>query len=289
MPTATTATPRSSPRRWRAASTATPTARRTRARGGWPGRCRPSAPRRPTGSGPRLERLPALRALLRDLGHRRDHQHDQPAALCRADRLHLEPRREPGALFRRDVHSARREARAAAEHRAALRPAHRPRAHAEGVEVPLLRRAAGREERRLPVALVRRAHRRRALLYLGDDGEPERRALPAPQHRHPCLRRCAARRARPVCARLRHAGGADVPRQCLEPALRVHAGRDEDGVSRAAPRRQERLRPDGSRARHDVGRGADGLAHAAATSRREQIALQQPQAHRDRRLGLPRR
>ena len=90
--------------------------------------------------------------LLRDLGHWRDHQYDQPAALCRADRLHLEPRREPGALFRRDVHAARREARAAARHRAALRSAHRSRAHAEGVEVPLLRRAAGTAERRLPVA-----------------------------------------------------------------------------------------------------------------------------------------
>ena len=98
--------------------------------------------------------------------------YDQPAALCRADRLHLEPRREPGALFRRDVHAARREARAAARHRAALRSAHRSRAHAEGVEVPLLRRAAGTAERRLPVASF--DERTAALCYTsGTTGNPK--------------------------------------------------------------------------------------------------------------------
>ena len=154
------------------------------------------------GRDPRLERLPALRALLRDLGHWRDHQYDQPALLpSRSSTSRTMPRTRRSFSTRRCclVEKLAPQLDTVRHYVLLTDRAHMPKGW------KFLRRAAGTAERRLPVALVRRAHRRRALLYLGDDGEPERRALPAPQHRHPCLRRCAARCARPVCARLRHA------------------------------------------------------------------------------------
>ena len=98
------------------------------------------------------------------------------------------------------------------------------------------RRSAGR----VRLAGVRRDHGVRSLLHLGHDRPAQGRALPPPLDR--------AARARPSslpdvmglsCARDRAAGGADVPRQRLGPALRLPAGRRAHGDARAAAGRRQ--------------------------------------------------
>jgi 6-pyruvoyltetrahydropterin/6-carboxytetrahydropterin synthase len=59
----------------------------------------------------------------------------------------------------------------------------------------------------------------RAVLHLGHHRQPQGCALQPPLDGAARLRRRAARRAEPVGARLHPAGGADVPRQRLGPAL----------------------------------------------------------------------
>ena len=106
-----------------------------------------------------LERLPPPGAFLRRLGHGRGAAHGEPAALHRADRLHHQPRRGPGAL--RGPHLRR----AGGAHR---EPAHLGRAgrgddrrgaHAGDVAPQrlLLRDPARGRERGLRMAALRRA------------------------------------------------------------------------------------------------------------------------------------
>ncbi len=121
-----------------------------------------------------------------------------------------------------------------------------------------------KQDERFEWPSVRRAHRGGAVLHLGHHGQPEGRALRPPLHGAARLRRGAARRARPLGARRGAAGGADVPRQRLEPALRLHHGGREDGVPGPAPGRQERLRADRAGKGDAVGRRAHGVADAAA-------------------------
>ena len=144
-----------------------------------------------------------------------------------------------------------------------------------------------KQRRRLRVAVVRREDRGLPVLHLRHHRQSQGRALQPPLHHDPRLRRGAARHARPVGARGGAAGGADVPRQRLEPAVLVRDGGREDGVSRAAPRRQEPARAVRAGRGDDERRRADGVARAARLHEGEEAALLDAQARGDRRLGLP--
>jgi acyl-CoA synthetase (AMP-forming)/AMP-acid ligase II len=86
----------------------------------------------------------------------------------------------------------------------------------------------------LRLAAVRREQRRRPVLHQRHHGQPQGRPVQPPLHRAARLRRRLARRHEPVGARLDDAGGADVPRQRLGPALRRRADRLQAGVPRPA-------------------------------------------------------
>ncbi len=130
---------------------------------------------------------------------------------------------------------------------------------------------------RLRLARVRREHRLVAVLHLGHDRQSQGRAVLAPLDRAARLRRLPARRAEPVGARRDAAGGADVPRQRLGPAVLparwpaaklVFPGAGLDGASL--------LRAVRDGAGHGVGRRAHGLARAAAAHAAEQPASSAP-------------
>ncbi len=96
-----------------------------------------------------------------------------------------------------------------------------------------------------------------------------------------------ARRAELLGARQHPAGGADVPRQRLEPALRrLHDGR-QARLPRRRARRQVAVRTVRERRRHAVGRRAHGVAGAAGLRRGQRPEVQHHEPHGDRRLGLP--
>ena len=83
------------------------------------------------------------------------------------------------------------------------------------------------------------------------------------------------------------AGRADVPRQRLGPAVRrLHDG-IEARLPRPGPRRQVALRAVRERARHALGRRADGVAGPARLRRRQRPQVLDHAAHDHRRLGLP--
>ena len=128
-------------------------------------------------------------------------------------------------------------------------------------------------ERRVRMADVRRENRGLPLLHLGHDRQSQGRALLAPLDHDPRLRGGAARHAEPLGARGGAAGGADVPRQRLEPAVLVRHDRREDGVPRPAPRRQEPARAVRDRGRDDERGRADGVARPAQLHEGEEAAL----------------
>ena len=154
-----------------------------------------------------------------------------------------------------------------------------------GAEV--LRGADRRCERRVRMADVRRGPGVVAVLHVGDDRQPEGRPLQPSLDDAAHLRDRAARRAQLLGEGVDPAGRADVPRQRVGPAVRgVH-----DGVEARLPRRRARrqvaLRAVRERARHAVGRRADGLARAARVRRVERPQVLDDAPHRHRRLGVP--
>ena len=255
---------------------------RERAQG--PGR-RHARPGRDAG----LERLPALRDLLRGRRLGRGDPHHQPAPVPGPDRLHREPRRGQGRVLRPDLRAAGREARAAAEVGEALRRDDRPRAHAQDFHPrPALLRGARRGGiRELRMAELRRAHRRLPLLHVGDHRQSERRALHPPLDHPARLCRGAARRAQRLGARRDPAGGADVPRQRLGDALQLRAHRREARVPGPAPRRQEPARALRKRRSHDERRRAHRVAGPAQLHEGAEAQVHDAEARGDRRLGLP--
>ena len=96
-----------------------------------------------------------------------------------------------------------------------------------------------RGRRRLRLGGLRREHRRRHVLHLGHDRQPEGRRLLAPLERAALARGGAARHARPVVARRRPAGGAAVSRQWL--VLRL-LGADGRRLARLPGREARRRR-----------------------------------------------
>ena len=110
-----------------------------------------------------------------------------PRALHRADRLHHQPRRRPGAVRRPHLRRAGGADRRSADHGRACDRDDRRRADAgeRAAQRPLLRDPAGGRERGLCVASLRRA--RRVL------------ALPTPRARRAIPRACSTATARPCC------------------------------------------------------------------------------------------
>ncbi|MNZ95217.1 hypothetical protein D3C78_1143520 [compost metagenome] len=150
-----------------------------------------------------------------------------------------------------------------------------------------LRRLDWRPLRRLPLAPVRREHSVQPVLHQRHHGQSQGRAVQPPLDHAARLRGGLARRHGPVGARCGAAGGAHVPRQCLGRALLGGADRRQGGVPRPGARRQVAVRADGSRRRDLRGRRAHDLADAAGLYAAQRAAVQHPQAHGDRRLGLP--
>ena len=200
-----------------------------------------------------LERLPPHGAVLRGVGQRRGAAHAEPAPAPRPGGVHRRPCRGPGAVLRHELPAADRSRGLAREDDQALRRHDRSRAHAgelESAEAAVLRGAARRAGRPLRLAAVRREHRQLAVLHLGHHRQPEGRAVQPPLD-------LAARagRGHAGCTELlgrRHhpAGGADVPRQRLEPALCGLHGRRQAGVSRRRAGRQVAVRTVRSREGH---------------------------------------
>ena len=126
-----------------------------------------------------------------------------------------------------------------------------------------------------------------ALLHVGDDRQPEGRSLQPSLDAAAHLRDRPARRAQLLGQGRDPAGRADVPRQRLGPAVRrLHDG-IEAGLPRARARRQIALRAVRERARHALGRRADGVAGPARLRRRQRPQVLDHAAHHHRRLGLP--
>ena len=140
---------------------------------------------------------------------------------------------------------------------------------------------------RVHLAELRREHRLVAVLHLGHHGQPQGRALQPPLHRAAHLCRGVARRAELLGARRDPAGGADVPRQRLGPAVhRVHGGR-QAGVPGPVAGRQVAARPVRERGRHPVGRRAHRVAGPARARGGKRPRVQHHAPHGHRRLGLP--
>ena len=158
-----------------------------------------------------------------------------------------------------------------------------------GSKIPnllLLRGHGGRALGGLRLADVRREHRLVALLHVGHDRQSERRAVQPSFDRAAYLRRGAARFAELLGARRDPAGGADVSRQCLGPALRGVHGRCQACLPRPVARRQVAVRTVRERGRDRVGGRADRLAGPAHAHRGERSDVQNDAPHRDRRLRL---
>ena len=180
---------------------------------------------------------------------RRD-PHHQPAPVPRADRLHRQSRRGHGAVLRHQPRAAGGEARAAAQDGEGLRRDDRPGARCRKANIPNLHcyeELIDAPGRRFRVAVLRREDGRLPLLHLGHHGQSQGRALQPPLDDAARLRRVPARCAQPVGARRDPAGGADVPRQRLGPAVFLRADGREAGVSRPPPGRQEPARRCSSR------------------------------------------
>ena len=130
---------------------------------------------------------------------------------------------------------------------------------------------------RLRLAGVRREHRLVAVLHVGHHRQPEGRAVQPPLDGAAHLRGRAARRAGLLGARRDPAGGADVPRQRLGPAVRRPAWSAPSWCSRArgstASRCYELFEAE---RRHAVGRRADRLAGPARPRRSQRPASSAP-------------
>ena len=236
-----------------------------------------------------MERLSPLRALLRRVGHGRDHSHDQSAPVPRAARVHRRSRAGCVRVLRRDVRAAGFPARAGVPRRAWLDRVDRPRARSGNSRRGngVLRRPAHCGGRRLRMAAIRGEHRVGALLHVGHDGKSQGRPLQPPVHGAARICRGAARCQELLRAKRRAADRAHVPRQCLGHSVFRPARRREAGAARARARRQERLRADGSGARDELGRRADRMARPRRAHARERIAPIDLAHDDDRRLGLP--
>ena len=252
-----------------------------------PGRARHQA-RRPRGDAG-LERLPPLRALLRDLRHRRRLPHHQPAPVPRADHLHRQPRRgharcSSTSTFLPLVEKLAPALKSVRTYVAMTDREHMPPASSlPGLlcyESLLAEMPAD-----IDLARVRRERRLRALLHVRHHRRAEGRALlqPVDAAAHVLDHRLAAThlRAQPHDP----ARGAAVPRQRLGPALHHAADRLPHRPARRQARRPEPVRSDGERGR----RCRLGRAHRLARpDRRVQEArtqAEEPDADPDRRLG----
>ena len=234
----------------------------------------------------RLERPPPRRALLRGRRHRRDLPHRQPAPVPRPDRLHRRACRGPLPVHRRDVPAAARAAGAPADEPAGHLRARRGGGPAgDRARGPRLREPDRRPSGGTRMAELRRDHRLRPVLHLGHHRQPQGRALPPPLHGAARARDRAARRHGPEQPRDRAAGGADVPRQRLGPALRLPAGRRAHGDAGAAAGRRQPVR--GVRARAGDLRlgGADDLVRPAQPPEGDRPATDLAAAGGDRRRG----
>ena len=191
-------------------------------------------PRRHAG----VERLPPHGAVLRGVGLGRRAAHAQPAPASRPGRLDRRPCRRPGPVLRPDLPAADRGDRLAREDDQGLRRDDRPRAHAgASSKVPepaVLRGADRRRERRASRGpSSTRTRPRRCCYTSGTTGNPKGALY---SHRSTLLHTYAA--ALPdalelLGARRDPAGGADVPRQRLGPALRRPAWSAPSSSSRA--------------------------------------------------------
>ncbi len=150
-----------------------------------------------------------------------------PRLFQRSDRLHHQPRRGPLRLLRSHLRAAgRRRCWPRCPEVKALGGDDRCGAHGRrAAGIALLRELARRGDDAFDWPRPRRADGVVAVLHLGHHRQSQGRALFAPLDRAAHLCRRARRLARPVGARRGAAGGADVPRQCLGPALHLHDGR----------------------------------------------------------------
>ena len=243
-------------------------------------------PRRDAG----LERPSPHGALLRGLGIGIRAAHAQPAPAPRPGRLHRRPRRGPGAVLRSHLPASGGSDRQSRQDHQDLRRDDRPRPHAgrkQDRQPALLRGARRGEQRFVRLADLRREPGVVALLHVGDDGQPEGRPLQPSLDPAAHLRDRPSRRAQLLGQGRDPAGRADVPRQRLGPAVRrLHDG-IEARLSRPRPRRQVALRAVRERARHALGRGADGVAGPARPRRCQRPQVLDHAANDHRRLGVP--
>ena len=219
---------------------------RTRAQESGGGRWSPSASSRATGSAPWPGTATAISSSTTRISGMGAVCHTiKPAPLSRADRLHRQPRRGSGPLRRPQPPAAR--SRSSLPQFKTVKPRRgddRPRPPAEGPRRSptccVYEELIAGQARHLRMAGVRRAHRLVALLHLGHDRQPQGRALLAIARPSctPMPRRCPTRSAL-LGARGDPAGGADVPRQRLGPALRGRTGRRQAGVPGRGARRRK--------------------------------------------------
>ena len=221
-------------------------------------------------------------------GHRRVVPHHQSAPVSRADRLHHQPCRRPVRVRRSDFRSAGRE----------------DRDHCKGVHGWVVMTDNAQCRRLSPTCCatriwstrtrtttsgpIRRWNDGRPVLHLGHDRQPKGCALLAPLDCAARLRGVPSRCHEPVGPRRGDAGGADVPRQCLGPALcSLRAGRLSscsrggrlDGASLYELFEKEKV---------TMSAGVPtvwlGLLHHV---KQNNLQVHDAHPHRDRRLGLP--
>ncbi|MDT4839825.1 hypothetical protein FQZ97_736260 [compost metagenome] len=246
---------------------------------------------RPRGH-PGLERLPPPGAVLRRQRHRPRAAHAQPAPAPRTAGLDRQPRRRPRDLLRHDIPAAGEGGGGQVPGGETLDRAVRRRQAAgrqRAARAGELRGLDGLAVGKIPLARPGRKQRVEHVLHERHHGQPQGRAVFAPLHAAARVRCGAARRAGLFGARQHPAGGADVPRQRLGPAVFGRGRGLQTGVPRAGDGRQVGLRTDRIR-KGEHGRGrAHGVADAAGPHAAERAEVQHHEAHGDRRLGLPAR
>ena len=195
-------------------------------------------------------------------------------------------------FFDADLPAAGRGGGGAAEDRQALRADDRPRAHAGAEQGPegllCYEDLIDAQDDRLRVAELRREPRQFAVLHQRHHRQPQGRAVQPPLDGAARLRRGPARCAELLGARRHPAGGADVPRQRLGPALRRPAWSARSWSSPAPGWTASRC-TSCSRPRRSPCRPACRRSGRACwpTSKARRPEVQHDEAHRDRRLGLP--
>ncbi len=183
-----------------------------------------------------VERLPAFRAVLRDLRHRRGLPHDQPAALGRAVQLRRQSLSRQSHLLRPHVRAVDRETGRRLEAGWTFRRHDRSRAYAgrraDHAVAHVLRRVGDGRWTAHQLAGIRRERGGRALLHFRHDRRAQGRALLAS---FDCAARavCADRHgARVRAGSVDPARGADVPRQCVGAQLHGTRDRHRHGAAR---------------------------------------------------------